>query len=333
MIRTFIYLAFLLVTTSLSMAEEGDYSIINYGPDFSVIQYEDADGIRANVAAVRSRKGIVVINSFVAPAPTAVAHNMIRDRFDAEILYHFITNPTIERNGGNQVFKRYTIIAHHKAGDVLKRVFAGVELDIMKKRTALENVNNEIQKRSGEESPEIEELKRRKGQLEHFLDTARQYNLTLPESKVFSDNSIDLFDKTIQIRDLGSAITIADLVVFIPEIKTIVCGDMVVEGLLPLWDAEKGGSLRGLLQATEKLLGYEGEYERIIPGFGTPGGFEIVRNQRTFLLDLMSAVNTAKAEGRNPEDVFSNLKDKYATDKLSENDLASAINQAWEELN
>lgn len=327
-----ITLALALAATG-AFAEEGDFTILNYGSDLSVIQYEDFTGMRANVAALRSRKGVVVVNTFLTPGATAVAHNMIADRFPEEILYLINTNPTMERNGGNQIFKKYIIVAHHEAREILEHVFAQTELQIRLKQEALDRLKEEIASREGDEQQgAIDTLRQRRKELENYLKITRGYEFTLPESGVYSDNSIDLFDKKVHIRMAPSSITAADLIVLFEEEKTVVCGDLVLNGSLPVWDMANGGSLRGMLDAMDQILGLEENYQRIVPGFGEPGGFELVINQKNYLLDLMSVVNSVQREGGSVDDVLTQLMAKYGTSEQKMLDLKAGIAQAWQEL-
>lgn len=85
----------------------------------------------------------------------------------------------------------------------------------------------------------------------------------------FNDrSSFHLGGHTVHAIHIPAAHTDGDAVVHLVEADVIHTGDIVFYGLYPVVDYSSGGSLRGMADATEKLLEMAGPDTRFIPGHG-----------------------------------------------------------------
>lgn len=73
---------------------------------------------------------------------------------------------------------------------------------------------------------------------------------------------------TVQAIHVPSAHTDGDAIVRLPEVNVIHTGDLVFYGLYPVVDYSNGGSLKGMADATARLLEMSDENTRFIPGHG-----------------------------------------------------------------
>jgi len=73
---------------------------------------------------------------------------------------------------------------------------------------------------------------------------------------------------TVQAIHVPSAHTDGDAIVRLPETNVIHTGDLVFYGLYPVVDYSNGGSLKGMADATAKLMELSNEDTRFIPGHG-----------------------------------------------------------------
>lgn len=73
---------------------------------------------------------------------------------------------------------------------------------------------------------------------------------------------------TVRAIHIPSAHTDGDAIVHLPETNVIHTGDLVFYGLYPVVDYSNGGSLKGMADATAKLLEMSNEDTRFIPGHG-----------------------------------------------------------------
>lgn len=85
----------------------------------------------------------------------------------------------------------------------------------------------------------------------------------------FSDRTgFHLGGHTLEAVHIPAAHTDGDAVVRLVEADVIHTGDIVFSGLYPVVDYSSGGSLKGMADATERLLAMAGPRTRFIPGHG-----------------------------------------------------------------
>ncbi len=85
-----------------------------------------------------------------------------------------------------------------------------------------------------------------------------------PTLEVSDTLQIDLGDRMLEITAFNTAHTDADVTVFDPQTSTLIAGDLVSVGRLPVVD----GSLKGWLEAMDRLR--EVPAKRVVPGHGPP---------------------------------------------------------------
>ena len=110
---------------------------------------------------------------------------------------------------------------------------------------------------------------------------------------------------TVRTIHIPSAHTDGDAIVHLPETNVIHTGDLVFYGLYPVVDYSNGGSLKGMADATAKLLEMSNEDTRFIPGHGP---VVITRRQLAEYLEMLRVVHARLdkliGEGRTLEEVI-----------------------------
>lgn len=110
---------------------------------------------------------------------------------------------------------------------------------------------------------------------------------------------------TVRTIHIPSAHTDGDAIVHLPETNVIHTGDLVFYGLYPVVDYSNGGSLKGMADATAKLMEMSNEGTRFIPGHGPA---VITRRQLAEYLQMLRVVHarleTLIGEGKTLEEVI-----------------------------
>ncbi|HEX4854147.1 MBL fold metallo-hydrolase [Arenimonas sp.] len=110
---------------------------------------------------------------------------------------------------------------------------------------------------------------------------------------------------TVRTIHIPSAHTDGDAIVHLPETNVIHTGDLVFYGLYPVVDYSNGGSLKGMADATAKLMEMSNEDTRFIPGHGPA---VITRRQLAEYLQMLRVVHarleTLIGEGKTLEEVL-----------------------------
>jgi glyoxylase-like metal-dependent hydrolase (beta-lactamase superfamily II) len=115
---------------------------------------------------------------------------------------------------------------------------------------------------------------------------------------VSSETRIVLGTATLELHHFGLAHSDADLVVVAPGEDLILTGDVAPgRAFASAAHAEHGGSLVGLAQALERIEGLASTTTRVVPGHGAVGDRGLLRDQRTYVEELLAAVRDAQARG------------------------------------
>lgn len=110
---------------------------------------------------------------------------------------------------------------------------------------------------------------------------------------------------TVRAIHIPSAHTDGDAIVQLPEVNVIHTGDLVFYGLYPVVDYSNGGSLKGMADATARLLEMSDENTRFIPGHGP---VVIGRKELAEYLEMLRVVHARLekliGEGKTLEEVI-----------------------------
>lgn len=110
---------------------------------------------------------------------------------------------------------------------------------------------------------------------------------------------------TVRAIHIPSAHTDGDAIVHLPEVNVIHTGDLVFYGLYPVVDYSNGGSLKGMADATARLLEMSDEDTRFIPGHGP---VVIGRQELAEYLEMLRVVHARLekliGEGKTLEEVI-----------------------------
>ncbi len=108
--------------------------------------------------------------------------------------------------------------------------------------------------------------------------------------------------RTVEFLHFGWAHTQGDAFVWLPHERILCTGDAAANGPRnKLWDADIANWPR-VLARTIALRPVH-----VLPGHGEPGGIEILRGQRQYLIDLRAAVAAQMKLGRTPANIVLNL--------------------------
>ena len=121
-----------------------------------------------------------------------------------------------------------------------------------------------------------------------FTDTMRLY---------FNDEPIDLIHT-------GPGHTDGDAQVYFRESNVIHTGDMFVRYVLPFIDQNNGGSLDGMIEATDRLASIINNETIIIPGHGQLSNRNDLLNYRDMLVTIRGNLTRAKVQGMSPQEML-----------------------------
>ena len=129
-------------------------------------------------------------------------------------------------------------------------------------------------------------------------------NVGLPKITFFDSMRFYFNDEPIELIHTGPGHTDGDAQVYFLESNVIHTGDMFVRYVLPFIDQNNGGSLDGMIEATDKLASIINDETVIIPGHGELSNRDDLLNYRDMLVTIRGNLTRAKVQGLTPAEML-----------------------------
>jgi glyoxylase-like metal-dependent hydrolase (beta-lactamase superfamily II) len=113
-----------------------------------------------------------------------------------------------------------------------------------------------------------------------------------------------LNDDTVEIIHAKAAHTDGDAIIYFHRANVIHAGDTFFNGLYPYIDVGSGGSLDGMIDATDKVLAMANDATKIIPGHGPLGNRAQLKVYRDMLAAVRLRFSRARGQGLTTEQVL-----------------------------
>ena len=159
-------------------------------------------------------------------------------------------------------------------------------------------------------------------------------NKALPILTYTDGVNVHLNGKQASIVKMPNAHTDGDSIIYWKEDNVIHTGDLFFNGFWPFVDASSGGSLRGMIQATDEILDMVDEDTKIIPGHGPMATKDDLRRYNDMLKIVANKVRAEKEAGVTKEKWIKNnpladLSDKWGNGFLPTDAFTAIIWDAY----
>jgi cyclase len=323
----------LLAASSLGAADEL-FEVKPVVPGVYAAIAKDQFAVNSNAAIILLDDSVLVVDTHSKPSAARALIAQIKTLTEKPVKYVVNTHFHWDHYYGNGAYENawpggITIISSEATREAIERL--GIPLLKRQVLTVPKQIKalkaNLAKATDARKKAEIEENLR---QAESYLDEIKAMQVTLPT--LTFERSLILYQKsrTVEIRWLGRAHTVGDVVVYLPKDKVIVTGDA-----LHRWTPYMGNSYPydwiRMLEAAEKL-----DFDWVIGGHGDvisgKGQFQMWEQ---YFRDLMAETAAAYAQGATLEEtrqrVAAVLVPKY-TGKMPETfpqDVIGNIEKAY----
>ena len=123
--------------------------------------------------------------------------------------------------------------------------------------------------------------------------------VTFAESMTFYWNADE-----VRVVHVGPAHTDGDSIVYFREANVIHMGDTFFNGMYPYIDVSTEGTITGMIQAADTVLGLANDKTKIIPGHGPLGGVKELRASRAMLQEVHGRFQKLIRDGASKEEVI-----------------------------
>jgi len=125
----------------------------------------------------------------------------------------------------------------------------------------------------------------------------------LPTKILTADETLHLNDSTLAVKYYGTAHTDSDISVEFTDADILHVADTFWNGYYPFIDYSTGGSIDGMIRATEANVARAGDKTVVIPGHGPIGNKSQLVEFRDMLVAIREKVAGLKKQGKSPDEV------------------------------
>jgi glyoxylase-like metal-dependent hydrolase (beta-lactamase superfamily II) len=222
-----------------------------------------------NVTAIATDSGIVVIDTNRSRGIMEHLRGVIEQEFGRkDFAYVINTHGDPDHSSGNWAFPSVPLIAHRNSPAFLLHAKASTLHNEWSLRRSLQTAHAGCRAVKLDSSEEAELLARITA-LESMYADARDGRTARMPTIVFSDTlSLDLGNLTLELRFCGEAHTNHDLVLYVPEEKLLVTGDLISSPRSAGFSINAMADVPRLLRELEGLLQRQPGIETVVPGHG-----------------------------------------------------------------
>lgn len=312
-----------------------DVAVTNVTEDVLILHPADVrnleivQNVGANVTAVRTDDGWVIVDAFVSSEAAGIGRKLIEAQFpNLPVKYLINTHGHADHFRGNQCFRDACIIGHvqvenaimtdyrrltDKYGDYDARI---AELT-GKSKTAIETGSEE----TGTIKKDLLFWKSAKAFLEMYVPTP-------PSVQISSNTLLRVGHKTFEILFFGKAHTDNDLVVLDRDDRLLIMGDLLCYRKCYIMNAE--ADAMNWIALLQTLIDRRDEFDYVVPGHGgVVVGVNALLEQREYLNILSDAVWQARQRGSDLEHAKEEIRMEQYSDYMMYDRVGLDVEAMW----
>ena len=270
-------------------------------------------GVFSNMIAVRTSEGVVVFDALSFPHLTKRVRAQIEKDFGSKIACLINTHGAPDHTGGNAIFEDVPIYGH----EIIKTELTPPTDRPRPSPEEMKKLMDQARKRQAKEREEAK--KNYLGDLREFdendwifeervrsFDPANPPKPVLPTTLIGDRYTLRLGGKTFEMSHNTPSYSESDIIVHIPEERTLVVGDIFNAGRLPCISPRGGTDLESWEKLFSGYVSNETTIEHFIctHGAGTITAAEI-REQFSYLKKLADEVKSLKTSGKTAAEIQS----------------------------
>jgi cyclase len=221
----------------------------------------------ANIVAINSEKGIVVIDTDISPSFASILRKKMSEVFGRDDFSYVInTHSHGDHTGGNQVFVDAIIIGHQNCPEAMRRDDEGREKSNEQIKAGLKQMKGMLEKME-KGSEQAESLALRIAYYETGLQGREEDFVLTPPSVTFNQGmTLYLGDLELDLMYFGRSHSTSDILIHCPQEGLWVTGDLFFAGGDMYIDSERIPDLSRWVANLEKIVETEADTKTIVPG-------------------------------------------------------------------
>lgn len=223
-----------------------------------------------NVVALKSQKGLVVIDSSISPSISSSIRKKIEEVFDCKnFIYVIYTHSHGDHTWGSQVFSEASFIAQENCLNEMAGIQEEVSGDIQRTQNYIDRLESQI-KDMESSSPEYREKKNTAVFYKNIVaGWSKNFAPVLPNITFTEKLHLDLGDLHLILIHFPEAHSKSDILIFCPEEDLLLTGDLFVPGMNPSFlKTDTFPSIPDWISALKSVLSDKKAPSHVIPGHG-----------------------------------------------------------------
>lgn len=269
---------------------------------------------RSNLIAIRSQKGLVIIDTEMTPRIMRPIKKRIEKEFGRDDwLYVINTHGHMHHTGGNCLFQNATVVGHENLAQDMQWLIAE-QTDPEQHRQSLDRAARNLYNLRATLPRTVgnREMNRRiKGEIEFWelytQDMKEGYQVVTP-SLTFTDRyTLDLGDLTLELVFFGKGgHTSSDILIYVPQEKLLVTGAIIYQRRRLPWICKVAQvqDIQRFITVLDSFLAPGVQIEHLVPTHSPP----LIKNDmipvRNYYQSLLIGVRAAQAQGLSLEQVL-----------------------------
>jgi cyclase len=217
-----------------ALPETEHFDVRRVGESVFAVRGKPDSGIPTNTAVIVGDRAVAVVDTHQRPSFDEEVIRIVGEITDLPIRYLINTHWHQDHTLGNQAYEgRSTIVGHVNTGkDLLGRVVDNLSLQREVLPGQLDRAIRTLADRRGQGVGQ-DELSQLAVQIEldsEYLEELGQIRVVAPTELFDVSYSLDISDQPIELRYFGPGHTHGDIVIFLPEERTLISGDLLTPG-------------------------------------------------------------------------------------------------------
>jgi len=262
---------------------------------------------RCNLTAIRTEKGLVIIDTEMSPRVMSPIKQKLERAFGrSDWAYVINTHAHDSHPGGNSLFKGAVVVGHENLAEDMRWIIRR-QADSTWRNSEIARLNQFIKNlRAGLPNPALRsagEARLIQGEMKflelHSLDLQKGYEVVRP-SLTFSDERIlDLGDVQLQLVFFGRGHSSSDILIYVPQEKLLVTGAIVYQRahFPEIGEESKLEDVHRFIRVLDRFLADDVKIDRVVPAHSPPLQKSDLAPVRDYYRRMLAEVRRARNEG------------------------------------
>ncbi len=276
---------------------------------------------RCNLTAIRSEKGLVIIDTEMSPRIMAPIKARIEHQFGrSDWAYVINTHAHMQHAGGNSLFREAVVVGHENLAEDMQWLI-DKQTDPNRKRMDLDGVARTLQTlRANLHQVAGNRTYTRMFQGEirfcelYIEDVQAGYELVRPSLTFADRHTLDLGDLTLELIFFGKGHSLSDILIYIPQERLLVTGAIAYQRahLPEIGERSQMQDMQRFLAVLDELLDPAVQIDRVVPSHSPPLRKSDLVPIRAYYEKMLTGVRAAQREGLSFEQTAERLAQRRA---------------------